>query len=61
MCLLDNDEAGVKGAEKIRELCSKMYRIYFPSLETNDIAEMGIDKVTEDIKPLISKIQGVYL
>ena len=29
--------------------------------ETNDIAEMGIDKVTEDIKPLISKIQGVYL
>ena len=61
VCLLDNDEAGVKGAEKIRELCSKMYRIYFPSLETNDIAEMGIDKVTEDIKPLISKIQGVYL
>jgi len=60
VCLLDNDEAGFKGAEKIKEMCGKMYRLYFPTLETNDVGDMHIDKVTSDIGPLISQIQGVY-
>ena len=37
VCLLDNDEAGVKGAKKIYEQCSKMYRLYFPKFNANDI------------------------
>ena len=60
MCLLDNDEAGVTGSKKIQDLCSKMYRVYFPTLDTNDVADMNVDAVTSDIKPLISKISGVY-
>ena len=58
--LLDNDEAGKKGAKKIYEQCSKMYRLYFPKLKTNDIGDMNVDVVTNDIKPLISKLGESY-
>jgi len=60
ICLLDNDEAGKKGAKKIHDQCSKMYRMYFPQLQTNDIGDMSIDVVTNDIKPLISKLGESY-
>lgn len=60
VCLLDNDEAGQKGMKKIQEQCSKMYRLYFPNIDTNDIGDMKVDKVTSDIKPLITKVEGVY-
>ena len=60
MCLLDNDEAGKKGAKKIYEQCSKMYRLYFPQLSLNDIGDMNVDVVTNDIKPLISKLGESY-
>ena len=60
VCLLDNDEAGQKGMQKIQDQCSKMYRLYFPNIDTNDIGDMQIDKVTSDIKPLITKVEGVY-
>ena len=60
VCLLDNDEAGTKGAKKIYEQCSKMYRVYFPKFKENDIGDMGVDVVTNDIKPLISKIGETY-
>ena len=60
VCLLDNDEAGKKGAKKIYEQCSKMYRLYFPKLKTNDIGDMNVDVVTNDIKPLISKLGESY-
>ena len=55
--LLDNDEAGIQGAKKIYEQCSKMYRLYFPKIRSNDIGDMNIDAVTSDIKPLISQIE----
>ena len=60
ICLLDNDEAGKKGAKKIHEQCSKMYRIYFPEFQGNDIGDICVDVVTNDIKPLISKIGETY-
>ena len=60
VCLLDNDEAGKKGAKRIYEQCSKMYRLYFPKLKTNDIGDMNVDVVTNDIKPLISKLGESY-
>ena len=60
VCLLDNDEAGIKGAKKIYEECSQMYRLYFPKFNSNDIADMNIDIVTSDIKPLISQIGEIY-
>lgn len=60
VCLLDNDAAGIKGAKKIYEECSKMYRVYFPEFNENDIADMNVDIVTSDIKPLISQIGDIY-
>ena len=60
VCLLDNDEAGLSGSKKIHEQCSKMYRLYFPELDVNDIGDMDVDIVTSDIKPLISKIGAIY-
>ena len=60
VCLLDTDDAGKKGAKKIYEQCSKMYRLYFPQLSLNDIGDMNVDVVTNDIKPLISKLGESY-
>ena len=37
-----------------------MYRLYFPKFNSNDIADMNIDIVTSDIKPLISQIGEIY-
>ena len=37
-----------------------MYRLYFPQLNTNDIGDMNVDVVTNDIKPLISKLGESY-
>ena len=60
VCLLDKDEAGKKGTQKIYEQCSKMYRLYSPQFEQNDIGDIDADVVTSDIKPLISKIGEAY-
>lgn len=60
VCLLDQDEAGKKGTQKIYEQCSKMYRLYSPQFEQNDIGDIDADVVTSDIKPLISKIGESY-
>ena len=60
VCLLDNDDAGKKGAKKIYEQCAKMYRLYFPKFEQNDIGDIDVDVVTNDIKPLISQIGDTY-
>ena len=57
--LLDNDEAGIQGAKKIYEQCSKMYRLYFPKIKSNDIGDMNVDAVTNDIKPLIHQIEEI--
>jgi 5S rRNA maturation endonuclease (ribonuclease M5) len=60
ICLMDNDEAGRKAAKKIEEQCSRLYRIYFPSFDSNDIADLSIDKVTSDIKPFIDQAMETY-
>tara|TARA_Y100001938_G_C8035234_1_gene402978 strand:- start:880 stop:1287 length:408 start_codon:yes stop_codon:yes gene_type:complete len=60
ICLMDNDDAGQKAAKKIEEQCSRLYRLFFPSFEGNDVADLNIDKVTSDIKPFIENAMGVY-
>ena len=47
-------------AKKIEEQCSRLYRLFFPSFEGNDVADLNIDKVTSDIKPFIENAMGVY-
>ena len=60
VCLMDNDEAGKRAAKKIEEQCSRLYRIYFPSFDSNDVAELSVDKVTSDIKPHIDEAMEIY-
>lgn len=60
VCLMDNDEAGKRAAQKIEEQCSRLYRIYFPSFDSNDVAELSVDKVTSDIKPYIDEAMEIY-
>ena len=55
--ILDNDEAGKKGAKTIQKQCERLYRLYYPTLDVNDIGDMSIDKVTEDIKPFIEQVK----
>lgn len=57
VCLMDNDEAGQKAAKKIEERCGRLYRLYFPRFDANDVADLNVDKITSDIKPWIDKAQ----
>ena len=54
--LTDNDEAGHKAAEQIKNKCEKTYRIYMPKITQPDIAEMSTDEIQKDIKDFIEKI-----
>ena len=60
ICLMDNDDAGRRAAAKIEEICGKLYRLYFPNLSSNDIADMNVNTVTSDIKPFIENAMNVY-
>ena len=60
VCLMDNDDAGQKAAKKIEEQCGRLYRLYFPSFDAADIAELNVDTVTSDIKPFIENAMNVY-
>jgi len=59
--LMDNDEAGRVAAKKINEQCCKIYRMYFPTITTGDVAELSVDSVTSDIKPWIDQAKEKYL
>ena len=56
----DNDDAGKKAAEKIEEVCGRLYRLYFPNFSANDVADLNVDSVTSDIKPFIQQAMDVY-
>ena len=60
ICLMDNDDAGKKAAEKIEEVCGRLYRLYFPNFSANDVADLNVDSVTSDIKPFIQQAMNVY-
>jgi len=60
VCLMDNDEAGQRAAKKIEEVCGRLYRLYFPAFDADDIAELNTDKITSDIRPWIEKAKELY-
>mgnify|MGYP003142541885 CR=1 FL=1 len=60
VCLMDNDEAGRRAAAKIEDICGRLYRLYFPTFDANDIAELNTDKITSDIRPWIEKAKELY-
>ncbi len=54
--LTDGDEAGQKAARNIAEKLRRTHRLYFPNLSENDVGDLCVDKVTNDIKPMLTKI-----
>jgi 5S rRNA maturation endonuclease (ribonuclease M5) len=58
--LMDNDEAGIEGAMRLREQLGRFLRLYFPTFEGNDVGELNTNAITKDIKPILNKITRVY-
>ena len=55
--LLDNDEAGSKAKNKIRDKCGKIYNLFFPKLNTKDVGDMSISDIHETLVP---QIEGMF-
>lgn len=53
--LLDNDEAGIKGALRLKHSLGRTYRLFFPKIVNKDVGELHSDAVTSDIAPFIKK------
>lgn len=54
--LTDNDEAGRKAADQIKNKCQNTYRIFIPQISSNDVGEMTQDQIETEIKQYIQKI-----
>ena len=54
--LTDNDEAGKKAAQQIKNKCQNTYRIFMPQISKNDIAEMTPQEINDEIKEYIKRI-----
>lgn len=54
--LTDNDDAGRKAADNIKEKCEKTYQIYIPQISKNDIGDMNEEEIKTQIKDYIESI-----
>jgi 5S rRNA maturation endonuclease (ribonuclease M5) len=54
--LTDNDEAGRKAAQLIKDKLQRTHRLYFPTLVTEDVGALQTDQVTDDIAPTLEQI-----
>jgi 5S rRNA maturation endonuclease (ribonuclease M5) len=54
--LTDNDEAGRKAAEQIKEKCKNTYNVYVPEFSKGDIGEMTSEEINQQIKPILENI-----
>lgn len=55
--LTDNDEAGDKASDIIKEKCHRTYQIYRPKISKNDIAEMNKEEIKTEIINYIERIK----
>jgi len=55
--LTDNDEAGKKAAENIKDKCHKTYQIYIPQISKNDVGEMTHEEIKTEIISYIESIK----
>lgn len=55
--LTDNDDAGKKAAEQIKNKCQNTYRIFMPTISKPDIAEMTREEISTQIKSYIENIK----
>lgn len=51
--LTDSDEAGVAGAQLIKNKYSRYYRLFFPKISEKDAGDLNGDVITDKIKPII--------
>jgi 5S rRNA maturation endonuclease (ribonuclease M5) len=54
--LTDNDKAGREAAENIKGKLQRTHRLYFPTLEADDVGALQTDQVTDDIAPVLEQI-----
>ena len=54
--LTDNDEAGDKAAETIKEKCKNTYKVTRIQITKPDVAEMTIQEIEKEIKPKLASI-----
>lgn len=54
--LTDNDDAGKKAADQIKNKCQNTYRIFIPEISKNDVAEMTPEEINNEIKQYIQRI-----
>jgi len=54
--LTDNDEAGRKAAEQIKNKCQNTYRIFIPQISQSDVGEMTPDQINSEIKTYLERI-----
>jgi 5S rRNA maturation endonuclease (ribonuclease M5) len=54
--LTDNDDAGRKAAQQIKNKCQNTYRVFIPNISKNDIAEMTSSEIDDEIKTYIKKV-----
>lgn len=54
--LTDNDDAGNKAAETIKEKCKNTYKITRIKITKPDVAEMTVDEIEKEIKPKLASI-----
>lgn len=51
--IMDNDEAGTKAAENIKQKCQNTYNVINLTISKNDIAEMSVNEIDNEIKKYI--------
>jgi 5S rRNA maturation endonuclease (ribonuclease M5) len=54
--LTDNDDAGKKAAEYIKNKCQNTYRIFIPQISKSDVGEMTSDEINSEIKSYLESI-----
>jgi 5S rRNA maturation endonuclease (ribonuclease M5) len=54
--LTDNDDAGIKASEQIKNKCQNTYRIFIPKISKNDVGEMNSEEINTEIKSFMEKI-----
>jgi 5S rRNA maturation endonuclease (ribonuclease M5) len=54
--LTDNDDAGRKAAEQIKNKCQNTYRIFIPQISKSDVGEMSKEEINTEIKTYLESI-----
>jgi 5S rRNA maturation endonuclease (ribonuclease M5) len=54
--LTDNDEAGHKAAQSIKQKCQNTYRVFIPKISKSDVGEMNSEEINSEIKKYLESI-----